>query len=309
MSAELRFDDQVVVITGAGNGLGRAYASEFSKRGARVVVNDIGHAETSGADQWQAELVAGEINESGGEAVANTDSVVYGERIIESALDHFGQVDVLINNAGILRDRSFHKMDENDWRDIQSVHLDGGYAVTRAAWPHMRAASYGRVLFTSSAAGIYGNFGQANYAAAKMGLVGLGRALAIEGKSRGINVNMIAPVAASQLTATVMPAAMLEQLSADLVTPLVVCLAHASCEESGELFEVGGGWVTRLRWERSDPVTVPSAREGHSAEALSQNWSQLSSFTRQDHPRQVNDTFQAISEHSGISLGIKPQAG
>lgn len=309
MSAELRFDDQVVVITGAGNGLGRAYATEFSKRGGRVIVNDIGRAETNGADQWQAELVAEEINAAGGEAVANTDSVIHGERIIESALDYFGRVDVLINNAGILRDRSFHKLDENDWRDIQSVHLDGAYAITRAAWPLMREAQYGRVLFTSSAAGLYGNFGQANYAAAKMGLIGLGRSLAIEGKSRGIKVNMIAPVAASQLTATVMPATMLEQLGADLVTPLVVCLAHKSCEESGEVFEVGGGWVTRLRWERSDPVAVSSARDGFSAEALSQEWPQLNSFTRQDHPRQVSDTFQAISELSGISLDIKPQAG
>ena len=307
MSEVLRFDERVVVITGGGNGLGYAYAREFSRRGAAVVVNDIGRAQSEGSSQeWRAEVVADELNDSGGIAVANTESVVHGERIIETALDHFGRVDVVINNAGVLRDTSFHKMSDDDWREMQSVHLDGSYAVTHAAWPHMRTANFGRVLFTTSAAGIYGNFGQANYAAAKAGLIGLGRSLAIEGKRRGINVNMLAPIAASQLTATVMPETMLQKLGADLVTPLVVCLAHAGCDETGGLFEIGGGWVTRLRLERSEAVSVSSA-EQFSAELLKESWSQLDSFSGQEYPSQVSDTFESVSRHLGIDLGITPQ--
>lgn len=303
----LRFDERVVVITGAGNGLGYAYAREFSRRGAAVVVNDIGRSQSAGSSQkWRAEVVADELNDSGGTAVASTESVVHGKRIIATALDHFGRVDVLINNAGVLRDTSFHKMSDDDWRQMQSVHLDGSYAVTHAAWPHMRAANFGRVLFTTSAAGIYGNFGQANYAAAKAGLIGLGRSLAIEGMRRGINVNMLAPIAASQLTATVMPEKMLEKLDADLVTPIVVCLAHDGCGETGGLFEIGGGWVTRLRLERSEPVSVPAAAN-FNAEFLNENWSQLDSFSGQQYPSQVSDTFESVGKHLGIDLGITPQ--
>ena len=308
MSERLRFDNRVVVITGAGNGLGYAYAREFSRRGAAVVVNDIGRKQSADCSQrWRADTVAKELNDSGGTAIASTESVIHGEKVIEAALDHFGRVDVVINNAGMLRDTSFHKMSDADWREIQSVHVDGSYAVTRAAWPHMRAANFGRVLFTTSAAGIYGNFGQANYAAAKAGLIGLGRSLAIEGKRRGINVNMLAPIAASQLTATVMPAPMLDRLDASLVTPLVVCLAHDGCDETGGLFEIGGGWVSRLRLERSEPIAVTAA-EQFSAELLEENWSQLDSFSGQEHPSQVSDTFQSLSKHLGVDLSITPQA-
>lgn len=307
MSGILGFEDRVVTITGAGNGLGRAYAREFARRGASVVVNDIARSQADGDGRaWQAEVVASEIREAGGTAVANSDSVVDGAKIIESTLDHFGRVDVVINNAGMLRDVSFHKIRDDDWRAIQSVHLDGSYAVSRAAWPHMRAANFGRILFTTSAAGIYGNFGQANYASAKAGLIGLGRTLAIEGRRPGINVNILAPIAASQLTATVMPETMLEKLDAELVTPLVICLSHNSCDETGGLFEIGGGWVTRLRLERSDPVTVSSGEE-FSAEFLQDRWSTLNSFNGGDHPNQVGDTIEMISRHLGIDLSIKPQ--
>lgn len=164
MSDALRFDDQVVIVTGAGGGLGRAHALLFAKHGARVVVNDLGgstHGE--GASASAADKVVAEIRAAGGTAVANHDSVTDGGRIVENALDAFGRVDVVVNNAGILRDKTFHKMEDADWDLVYQVHVEGAYKVTRAAWPHLREQAYGRVVFTSSTSGIYGNFGQSNY--------------------------------------------------------------------------------------------------------------------------------------------------
>lgn len=202
-SAPLRFEDRVVIVTGAGNGLGRSYAMAFAARGARVVVNDLGVvAKEGGQPLFVAEKVVSEIEAAGGIALANTDPVEQGQRIVEQALDQFGRVDVLVNNAGILRDASFVKMEPAQWDAVYETHLLGAFRTTRAVWSAMRASSYGRIVMTASAAGLYGNFGQANYAAAKMGLVGLARALAIEGAARNIRTNIVAPVAASQLTAT-----------------------------------------------------------------------------------------------------------
>ena len=171
---DFRFDGRVVIVTGAGNGLGKTHALEFARRGARVLVNDLGGTGSGeGQSATVAEQVAAEIRDNGGEAIANTDSVADGARIVEAAMDEWGQVDVVVNNAGILRDSAFHKMTEDDWDLIFEVHLRGSFAVTRAAWPYMRVQGYGRVLMTSSGAGVYGNFGQANYSAAKLGLHGL----------------------------------------------------------------------------------------------------------------------------------------
>ena len=177
------FDERVVIVTGAGNGLGKSHALEFARRGAKVVVNDLGgSAFGDGASKNAADQVVDEIVAAGGEAVANYDSVTDGDKIVQSALDNFGRIDVVINNAGILRDKSFAKMTEDDWDLVYQVHVKGAFKVSHAAWPHMRAAEYGRLIFTASAAGIYGNFGQANYSMAKLGLHGLSQTLAMEGK-------------------------------------------------------------------------------------------------------------------------------
>ncbi|MDK2759308.1 MAG: SDR family NAD(P)-dependent oxidoreductase [Blastomonas fulva] len=215
----LRYDGRVVVITGAGNGLGKSHALEFAKRGARVVVNDLGGAgDGSGEDGSVASQVVREIEALGGQAIGNTDSVEDGGRIIQQAMDTYGRVDVLINNAGILRDTAFHKLDEASWDIIYRVHLLGAFRTTRAAWDVMRSAGYGRILMTTSAAGIYGNFGQANYSSAKLGIVGLANTLAVEGATKGIFTNTIAPTAASRLTASVMPEAMLKALNPEYVS-------------------------------------------------------------------------------------------
>lgn len=292
--SELRFDDRVVVVTGAGNGLGKSHALEFARRGARVVVNDLGgSAFGDGASKTAADQVVEEIAASGGEAVANHDSVTYGDRIIECALDNFGRIDVVINNAGILRDKSFHNMTEEDWDLVYNVHVKGAFKISHAAWPHLREQEYGRLIFTASAAGIYGNFGQANYAMAKLGLHGLAQTLAIEGAKKNVVVNTIAPIAGSRLTATIMPPQILEQLKPEFVTPLLIKLCHDSHTDSGGLYEVGAGWIGKLRWERSRghgfPINAPL-----SAEQIDAQWQKITDFTDADHPASGQQALMAI---------------
>ena len=178
----LRFDDRVAIVTGAGNGLGRAYALLLASRGAAVVVNDLGgslRGDDASSSARPADTVVHDIVAAGGRAVANYDSVEHGHRIVDQALKAFGRIDILICNAGILRDKSFVKMSEQDWRLVEQVHVLGTYAVCRAAWPHLREKSYGRIVCVSSAAGIYGNAGQANYSAAKLAIVGLANTLSV----------------------------------------------------------------------------------------------------------------------------------
>jgi 3-hydroxyacyl-CoA dehydrogenase/3a,7a,12a-trihydroxy-5b-cholest-24-enoyl-CoA hydratase len=252
---DIRFDGKVAVITGAGGGLGRTHALLFASRGAKVVVNDLGgSADGTGAGTKMADKVVEEIKAIGGEAVPNYDSVATvqgGAHIIETALDHFGRVDILINNAGILRDVSFLKMPEDAWDIIFSVHVKGAYCVTKAVWPLMRDQGYGRIIMTSSAAGVYGNFGQANYSAAKMALIGLGQTLALEGRKYNVLTNIVAPMADSRLTATVLPDDIRIKLKPEYVSPLVAYLCSDQCEENGGLFEVGAGCFFHLKWYRS----------------------------------------------------------
>ncbi|WP_232059190.1 SDR family oxidoreductase [Kineobactrum salinum] len=243
---DLRFDNRVVIVTGAGQGLGRSHALEFARRGAKVVVNDLGGATSGGGkSEVVADQVVAEILAMGGEAIASTDSVEDGDKIVQAAMDTFGRVDVVVNNAGILRDASFAKMTDEDWDLIYRVHLYGSYKVTRAAWPHMREAGYGRVIMTTSVAGIYGNFGQANYSAAKLGLFGLTQSLAIEGASKNIRVNAVGPTAGSRLTATVLPKEVVEVLKPEYVTPAIILLTHESAQETAKLYEVGGAGSAR----------------------------------------------------------------
>jgi 3-hydroxyacyl-CoA dehydrogenase/3a,7a,12a-trihydroxy-5b-cholest-24-enoyl-CoA hydratase len=297
MSGELRFDDQVVIITGAGNGLGRAHALLFASRGARVVVNDLGGSATGeGSASAAADRVVDEIRGAGGEAVANHDSVEFGERIVQTAIDTWGRVDVVVNNAGILRDRSFQKMSDEDWRIVHLVHVLGAFRVAHAAWPYFREQGYGRLVNTSSAAGIYGNFGQANYGAAKLALVGFSNTLAIEGLKRNIHANTIAPLAASRLTKGLVPDAMFDALSPELVSPLVLWLCHRDCQETGGLFEVGGGFFAKLRWERAAGRMYRLGRPV-TAEALRESWADITDFQESTHPQSVAASMSPIVEN------------
>lgn len=293
MSESMDFEGKVVIVTGAGGGLGRAHALLFARHGARVIVNDLGgSAHGEGASASAADRVVSEVRDAGGEAVANHDSVTDGDKIVQNALDTYGRVDVVVNNAGILRDKSFAKMEDTDWDLVYRVHVEGAYKVTRAAWPHLREQNYGRVIFTSSTSGIYGNFGQANYGMAKLGLYGLTRTLAIEGRKNNILVNAIAPTGGTRMTEGLIPASVFDLLKPELVSPLVVYLGSEQCHDSGGLYEVGGGWMGKVRWERSlgagfDP------RAGFSPEDVAARWASISNFSNAVHPA---DTAEALKE-------------
>ena len=247
--SEIRFDDRVAVITGAGGGLGKTYALEFAKRGGKVVVNDLGgSADGSGAGSSMADQVVKEISEAGGTAVANYDSVATvegGEAIIQTALDNFGQVDIVVNNAGILRDKSFAKLTNAELEIVLDVHLKGAFYVSQPAFRAMKERNYGRFIFTASAAGIFGNFGQTNYGAAKMGLVGLSNVLAVEGKKNNILSNVITPIARTRLTEDLM-GALADNLHPEQVTSLVTYLCSEANEETHQIYSVGGGKYSRI---------------------------------------------------------------
>lgn len=252
-----------------------------------------------------ADVVVNEIKAAGGEAVANYDSVEFGEKIIETAIKAFGRVDILINNAGILRDISFKNMKDEDWDLIVKVHIKGAYKCAHAAWPYFRKQKYGRVINTASAAGLFGNFGQANYSAAKLAMVGFTETLAKEGAKYNIVCNVIAPIAASRMTETVMPPDMLENLKPDWVVPLVAVLVHKSnTDENGSIFEAGGGHIAKFRWERSSGLLL-KADESYTASAIIKQWSKVNDFSNPQYPSGVND-FVGLLEES-MKLGPSPQ--
>ena len=294
MANELRFDERVAIVTGAGNGLGRSHALLLASRGAKVVVNDLGGgARGEGASSSAADRVVEEIKAAGGEAVANYDSVEDGASIVKTAIDTYGRIDIVVNNAGILRDTTFHKMTEQDWDLIYRVHVLGSFRVTHAAWPYMREQQYGRVVMTASAAGIYGNFGQANYAMAKLGLTGLSNTLALEGRKRNILVNTIAPLAGSRLTETILPKDITDALAPELVSPLIALLVHENCEETGGLYEVGGGFFGKLRWERAAGKMFRLGRSV-TPETLAGTWDDVVDFEHPEHPTDINSSMGPI---------------
>ena len=291
---DLRFDGKVVVITGAGGGLGRTYALLFASRGAKVVVNDLGGGvkgdnNSNQSNSRPAQIVVDEIIKAGGEAIANFDSVEFGEKIIETAMNKWGRVDILINNAGILRDKSFIKMTDNDWDLIFKVHTTGSFSVTKAAWEIMRKQNFGRIIMTTSAAGLYGNYGQANYSAAKLAILGLANTLALEGSRRNIFVNTIAPIAGTRMTATVMPENLVAALKTEYVAPLVAFLSHDSSKVNGGIFEVGAGWISSVGWQRSKGLLLPNKPEN-----IRDAWEKINDFTTFTNPSSANDSISAV---------------
>ena len=248
MSA-LGYDGKVAIITGAGGGLGRQHALMMAKRGALIVVNDLGGSiDGVGSNASAAQLVVDEIKAIGGEAVADHNTVATpegGQAIVQTAIDTYGRVDIVINNAGILRDKAFHNMTPDLLNPVLDVHLKGAFYVTQPAFVHMREQGYGRIISTSSAAGVFGNFGQTNYGAAKMGLVGFTRVLGVEGARFNIKANAIAPLAMTRMTEDIL-GALKDKLAPELVSPLVAFLAHEECPVSGQLFSVGGGRVAHV---------------------------------------------------------------
>ncbi|VDM62245.1 unnamed protein product [Angiostrongylus costaricensis] len=284
----LRFDGKVAIVTGAGGGLGRTYALELAKRGCKVVVNDLGgDAHGTSASTSMADKVVNEIKAAGGQAVANYDSVEFGEKIVNTAINNFGRIDIVINNAGILRDVSLVKMTDQDWDLIFKVHMKGTYSVTKAAWPHMKKQNYGRIIVTSSNAAIYGNFGQTNYSAAKSALIGFCKSLAEEGAKDNIFVNTVVPTASSRLTKLVLPESILEALNPEHVTPLVVYLCHETFTESGKVYEAGGGWYGELRSNWSEITDMKNAKHFESV---------------RDHMLELMEIIGKVKDGGGFSV-------
>lgn len=291
--SDLGFDGQVAIVTGAGGGLGRSHALELARRGARVVVNDLGGSVSGdGDDASAAQKVVDEITAAGGEAVANHDSVATadgGEAIVQAALDAFGTVDIVVNNAGILRDKTFHNMTPELLEPVIAVHLLGAFYVTQPAWKVMRDKGYGRVVNTSSNSGLLGNFGQSNYGAAKLGLVGFTRVLANEGKSKGIKANAIAPVAKTRMTEDLL-GGFGDQLEAESVTPTVIYLSHEDCPVNGEVYSVAGGVVARY----FIGLTEGWYQKGHSAEDVRDHFDQIRDETGYIVPEDPSGELQKL---------------
>jgi NAD(P)-dependent dehydrogenase (short-subunit alcohol dehydrogenase family)/acyl dehydratase/putative sterol carrier protein len=279
----IRFEDQVAIVTGAGAGLGRVYALELAKRGAKVVVNDLGGARdgTGKGSGSPADKVVEEIKALGGEAVANYDSVATpegGQAIVDTAVRTFGRVDILINNAGILRDKTLVKMEPENWDGVMDVHLKGAYNVTRPAFIKMRENRYGRIIMTTSGAGLYGNFGQTNYSSAKMWLVGLMNTLKLEGEKYNIKVNTVAPVAGTRLTEDVMPPDLFEKVQPEFVAPLVLYLSTDQCPVSGAIYNAGMGYYNRVAVVTGPGVVVGDGTQVPTPEAVAASMKQIKSL-------------------------------
>jgi len=289
---DLSFDGRVAIITGAGGALGRSHALELARRGAKVVVNDLGgsvHGE--GGAPAAAQQVVDEIVASGGEAVANFDSVTNPQSIVQSALDAFGRVDILVNNAGILRDKAFHNMSVEDIDAVLDVHLRGAMALTQLAFKLMREQRYGRIINTTSASGLFGNFGQANYGAAKAGLFGLTRVLAQEGARANIFVNAVAPLARSRMTEGLL-GDLTDLLDPKSVTAVVTYLAHESCAVNGYVYSVAGGRVARIFMAETRGIVLPSL----TPEAVRDNFEAINDLDGYFVPGSLTEALEAVQQ-------------
>jgi len=285
----IRYDGKTVIVTGAGGGLGRAHALEFAKRGAKVVVNDLGGSvDGSGGSSEAAQKVVEEIKAGGGQAIANGASVTDDAgvaHLIDQTMKEFGRIDVIIANAGILRDKSFSKMEIKDFQLVVDVHLMGSVKPIKAAWQIMRDQQYGRIVVTTSSTGLYGNFGQTNYGAAKLALVGFMNTLKLEGAKDNIKVNAICPVAATRMTENLMPPQMLDMLKPEYVTPAVVYLASEDAP-TGTILTAGAGVFSAAQLVESNGINL-----GHGADAdtVAQNIAKITDFTDAPHYTMGND--------------------
>jgi len=294
--SEISFEDRTVIVTGAGNGLGKAYAIDLGNRGAKVVVNDLGGAvDGSGSGNTPADEVVNEIISNGGEAVANYDSVATkdgGESIVQSAIDNFGTVDAVINNAGILRDKSFAKLSEEELSLVIDVHLKGAFFVSQPAFKVMKEKNYGRIVNVASPSGLFGNFGQSNYGAAKMGIVGLTNVLAIEGAKNNIKVNVIAPTAYTRMTEALLPDDVGELFRPELVSPMVIYLASEACEPSHEIFGVAAGRFARIGIITHNGYVNTSA----TAEDVANNIEEIRNIENGTYPLSNEDELMIIQQ-------------
>jgi NAD(P)-dependent dehydrogenase (short-subunit alcohol dehydrogenase family) len=302
----IRFDGQVVIVTGSGNGLGKSHALEFARRGAKVVVNDIGASlDGKGDGSDAAREVVTQIEAEGGEAMANGANVTdfaEVEGMVAAALDKWGRVDVLVNNAGILRDKTFAKMELQDFAAVVDVHLHGTVNCTKAVWAQMCEQEYGRIVFTSSSSGLYGNFGQTNYGAAKMGVVGFMNALWLEGQKYGVRMNALSPIAATRMTENLIPEPMLAMLKPEAVTPAVIFMSSEDAPNR-QIIAAGAGVYARVVIQETPGVFLPE--EQRDAEHVAAAWDEIA---RTDGQVELQVGSEQTTKHiakAAEALGIK----
>jgi NAD(P)-dependent dehydrogenase (short-subunit alcohol dehydrogenase family) len=296
--AKIDFTGRVAIVTGSGAGLGRQYALELAKRGAKIVVNDLGGSRDGvGHSDAAANKVVEEIKALGSQAVPNYDNVATaagGENIVKTAIDAFGKVDILINNAGIVRDKTFNKMEEENWDIVMGVHLRGAYCVSKPAFINMRENGYGRIIMTTSGAGLFGNFGQSNYASAKMGLIGLTNVLKLEGAKYNIKTNVIVPVAASRLTEDVLPPQLFEKMKPDFITPAVLYMCSELCGDSGMIINATLGYYSRSAVMTGPGVFLSDGHRVPEPEEIMEAWGKIKSLDDPKYFDQLPEMFGVL---------------
>lgn len=294
--SRIDFEGRVAIVTGAGGGLGRNHVIELAKRGAKVVVNDLGGSRDGiGSNPSAADHVVEEIKALGGEAVPNYDNVATkegGENIVQKALDAFGKLDILVNNAGILLDSTFSKMDETKWDTVVAVHLKGTYCVTKPAFIQMMRQNYGRIVMTTSGSGLFGNFGQTNYASAKMGIVGFANVLKLEGAKYNIKTNIIVPIAGTRLTEDIVPPELFRMMKVDFVTPAVLYMCSEQCQDSGIIINAGLGYFSRSAIMTGEGVILSDKKRIPTPEEIMENWNKITSL---ENPKFFNQLMEMSS--------------
>lgn len=286
----MQFDNKVILVTGGSRGLGNAFSRELADARAIVAINNTGKDNS-------AQVLADEITATGGQAFAAPGPVEDAAELIERVVAHAGRLDGIVHNAGFVQDKTLRKMTTQQWDAVLDVHLKSAWQLTQAAWPHFVDAGAGRVVLLSSSAGLYGNFGQANYAAAKMGMHGLSQTIAQEGASENITCNCVAPFGATTMNSANLPAELIALIKPRYIAPLVAYLAHRECIESGSLFEASGGAFKKVRWERSKGLRL-NREQPMSIADIAAGWDTLIDFTESEHPKNMRDALRGLYDES-----------
>lgn len=281
----VRFDEKVVLVTGASRGLGNAFARCLAEAGATVAVNSTGE-DDSGTTQV--------ILDAGGKAVHCPGRVEDSAALVQQVIDRCGRIDAIVHNAGFLRDRTLRKMSGEEWDLVLDVHLKSSFKLAQAAWPYFEEQGGGRIVLLSSSAGLFGNFGQSNYASAKMGMYGLAQSIALEGAKLNITCNCVSPFGATEMNSANFPEALKTAIKTDYVAPLVAYLAHESCTESGSMFEASAGSFKKLRWERSVGLNLDPRSEAVTVDAVAENWDRIVDFSETEHPANMSEALSMM---------------
>ena len=283
------FEGKVVLVTGSSKGLGLSFAKCLDQAGAQVVLN--------GRAPYSDEL-AKNFREAGINSPYISCPVESSEELVSQVIEQFGRIDSLVHNAGFLSDKTLKKMSDTDWSKVLDAHLGSAFRLARSAWPHFEKAGAGRIVFLSSATGIYGNFGQANYAAAKLGMLGLAKTIALEGAKSGINCNCVAPFGATDMNSANFPEPLKKAINPDYIAPLIAFLSHVSCEETGSMFEASAGSFKKVRFERSSGLNLDPRKDAITVDQIAESWSQIVDFSESEYPKNMGESLKIMYERT-----------